>query len=201
MLIVEVSSVTRMNSSVVALATRPRTSEPGGRSRLLFRLNIKNALVVSTALIATVVVPLQVLVAVPFWIVFASAARQLLAETLLLPTEALTVKTASTGEVRVAKSAAASSRARTARTGGRPLRGQSASIDLASSAESRHGLVGPSGPRCSRSARTAQARRGTRRLRSSEGRPGMTVLRLPAGRGSWCDRRVGGLVEKTLGTA
>ena len=63
------SSVTRTNSIDVADAIRPRKAEPTGRFELCRLVNIKNALVGSTAVIVTVVVPLVALLAVPFCVV------------------------------------------------------------------------------------------------------------------------------------
>jgi hypothetical protein len=61
----EVSSVDRANSSVVALASRPRTVAATGRALSEPVLKVRNALAGSTAVMVTVCTPLAVFVAVP----------------------------------------------------------------------------------------------------------------------------------------
>src|SRR5438874_1314499 len=71
----DVSSVTRTNSRVVALASRPRMVDPTGRLLLLAVLNWRNALVGPTEEIVTVWVPLAELIVVPRWTPFTDECR------------------------------------------------------------------------------------------------------------------------------
>src|SRR5436190_1525646 len=76
MLTVDVSLVTRSKAIEVAEAILPRISLATGRLRFERTLNIRYDFVVSTDVIATVVVPLALLLVVPDCTSFTSALKQ-----------------------------------------------------------------------------------------------------------------------------
>jgi hypothetical protein len=106
MVIVDVSSVTRANSSVVALAMRPRITDPTGRLLEWRVLKRRNAFAGSTDVIVTVTVPLAELVVEPFWNDFIDVKHDAVAIA-FAPTDGTSVNIAATREVVAAPARAA----------------------------------------------------------------------------------------------
>jgi hypothetical protein len=91
------SSVARTNSRVVALASRPRMTEPTGRLLACDELKIRNALLMATELIVTTWVPLVVFVRVPLCTPATRASKQGAEVNEFPPTDFASTKSAEVG--------------------------------------------------------------------------------------------------------